>query len=150
MYNLFVTNDVGKWDASYFTYEIDRVFEYTLDSISKRYKRFDKPSIDELITFPSLFAYEKHNDIGARIGWINNIKVTPGLVIVEHELDSSFPTIPASDLSELSSKLDILKWEMNRTHWAIKNKNLLDVLFEASLIKHKKPQSFRVFFVSCV
>lgn len=145
MYNLFVTNDIGKWDASYFTYEIDRVFEYTLDSISKRYKRFNKSSIDELIAYPSLFAYERQNGIDARVGWINSIKATPGLVTIEHELDSAFPPIPASALSELGSKLDILKWEMNRTHWALKNKDLLEILFEAGLIKHKKPQSFRVF-----
>jgi hypothetical protein len=140
LYNLFVTDDIGKWDASYFTYEVDRVFEYTLDSISKKYKRLNRVSIDELITYPSLFAYERHRELAARIGWINSIKVTSGLVTIEHELDTAFPPIPAAGLSELGSKLDILKWEMNRTHWAVKNRELLDVLFEANLIEHKKPQ----------
>lgn len=145
MYNLFVANDVGRWDMSYFTYQIDRVFEYTADNLSKRYKKFGTSARDELMNFPSLFAYEKHNQIDARIGWINNIKVTPTFVVIDHELDLSFPPISATSLNELGAKLDIHSGEMNRTHWAIKNRDLLDVLFEAGLIQQRKPKDFNVF-----
>ena len=100
MYNLFVASDVGKWDTSYFTYQTDRVFEYTADSISKQYKDFDSSSTDELMSFPSLFAYEKFHGIDARIGWINHIKATSSLVKIEHELDPAFPPIPVSRLLE--------------------------------------------------
>lgn len=145
MYNLFVTYDVGKWGASYFTYNIDRVFEYTATSIAQEYREFDAPSIDKIKTFPSLFAYEKYLDIDAHIGWINNIQLTSNSVIVEHELDPAFPPISASTLSELGIKLDIQTGEMNRTHWAIKSSDLFSVLFEAGVIKQKRPKGFRVF-----
>ena len=145
MYNLFVSYDVGKWDKSYFTYTLDRVFEHTAASIKQKYRKFDTPTIDEIRSFPSLFAYESYRNVDARIGWINDIQLVSNSVIIEHEFDPAFIPISASTLSELGNKLDIQTGEMSRTHWAIKNSDLFSTLFEAGIIKQKGPRRLRVF-----
>lgn len=145
MYNLFVAYEVGKWDKSYFTYTLDRVFEHTAASIKQKYRNFDISAIDEIRSFPSLFAYESYRNVAARIGWINNIQLVSNSVVIEHEFDPAFPPISASTLSELENKLDIQTGEMSRTHWAIKNSDLFSVFFEAGVIKQKGPRGFRVF-----
>jgi hypothetical protein len=52
----------------------------------------------------------------------------------EYELYSDLPPIRASALANLAWELDIDKWEMNRTHWAVKAVDLLPVLVNAGLI----------------
>lgn len=145
MYNLFVAYDVEKWNRSYFTYPIDRVFEHTSSSLLQRYKSLSKNAIKELSSFPCVFAYENVHQLGARVGWINNISVSPVSVEIEFEFDVSFPQIPYELLNTIRSKLDINGYELSRTHWSVKSSNLLNVLSEEGLISKSTLKEFSVF-----
>lgn len=144
MYNLFVTSESGQWTKRAYEYELGRsVREYTDDAISKRYQALDAAAVAELVTFPCLFGYEAFVAKSARIGWLTAIKLRSNAVRIEYELEKNLPPITAAKLSKLKLELDIGNWELNRTHWAVKDIHLLPVLIDAGIIRdqHIKQQS---------
>ena len=61
MFNLLIAYDPETWNSKRFAIDKSRFAEYTSDEIKERYKNFDKKSIDELKTFPTLFAIENED-----------------------------------------------------------------------------------------
>lgn len=135
MYNLLVTSASGQWKKRAYELEKGRcVREYTDDDIERQFKAFDKADIAALMSFPCLFAYEDQHKTAARLGWLTKIKAGPKLVRLEYEIEKELPSITRAKLRKLSSELDITDWEMNRTHWAVKDVNLLQVLMTAGVV----------------
>lgn len=135
MYNLFVTAKAGQWDKSAYEYELGRaVREFTDDAISEKYNVFDKAAIAALMFFPCLFSYEQGVTGSARIGWLTGIKKRARAVRVEYELEENLPRISGAKVKKLMWELDIGNWELTRTHWAVKDIDLLPVLMEAGII----------------
>ncbi len=134
MYNLIVTGREGAWDGSQYELEVNRVGEHTDDAIAERYKVLNDAAISELLSFPALFAYEQGHNADARVGFLVRIRSRSGQVRFDYEFYPDLPAIPASELTKLAWELDINKWEMNRTHWAVKAVDLLPVLADARLI----------------
>lgn len=137
MFNLLVSSDPKILDLTPYQYDRSRVaIEYTVDEISERYKFLDDDAIKELMSFPALFATECESS-GSRIGYINKIKKRGNFVIIEYEFDPVMPKIPAGAIKNLMISLDIGRFEMNRTHWAIKDENLFEVLSKHDYITEK-------------
>lgn len=145
MFNLFVASDIQKYSKSYFTYPRERVFEYTSQSLVKKYSPITTVIKKELTGLPCLFAYESPRQLDARVGWVNDIVVSGNSVELEFEFDLSFSPIQSQTLDKIAPKLEILDYEMNRTHWALKNVNLFNVLFEEGIIQERKQKEFFVF-----
>jgi hypothetical protein len=57
-------------------------------------------------------------------GVLRDIIRRQGVVKIEYELQQLSPFLTAEELSAMSFDLDISKWEINRTHWAVKDVNL--------------------------
>jgi hypothetical protein len=112
--------------------------EYTVPEIAERYKNLDNTAITELISFPALFAYERVHGLDARLGFIKEIRVRSGRVGFEYGFYSELPPIPAAELDGLRWELDIDELEMNRTHWAVKDVDLLASLIDAGLIRSEQ------------
>src|SRR5207237_826349 len=55
---------------------------------------------------------------------IRNITTRQGQVRIEYEIKEIDNFLTAQDLTDLAFELDISKWEMDRTHWAVKDVNL--------------------------
>lgn len=143
MYHLLVTAEAGTWDGSPYTFGISRVIrEYTDESIKKRYQSLDEATVAELKTFPVLFAYERTENSEARVGFIKRVKQRSNEVRIEYDFFPDLAPIPSEILSRLDWELEIGDWEMNRTHWAVKNADLFQVLLEAGLIT--KELAFRL------
>lgn len=53
---------------------------------------------------------------------------------MEYELESNIPSIGAGKLTKLASELDITNWEMDRTHWAVKDVDLPAALIRARVL----------------
>ena len=133
MFNLFVTFKEGDFAARSYVIERGRFGEYTSDVLLKRYKALKPAAIAKLKSFPCLFVYEaERGDV--RIGHLTSIRERSGTILVEYEFDEKIPPFPAEQLRDLYMRLDIGRWEMNRTHWAIKDEDLLKVLATAGLI----------------
>lgn len=114
---------------------LDRLCEYTADILKPRYKGLDDEAIQELLSFPTLFAYELRNGQPARVGRVTRIVRPSGPDLrFQFNLVEDAAPIPPERILELAWDLDISEWEMNRTHWAVKDADLLKVLLDAGLI----------------
>ena len=112
---------------------IRRIFEYTEEGIKEKYKN----NLDKLKNFPCLFTYEipyRSTKVKTKghIGHIISIKERSYYIIIKYRLDHTYPEFymnkkNISDLEDLgiTDGPDELG-ELNRTHWAIKNKNLFE------------------------
>lgn len=125
MYNLIMTASPGFWDQSPRTFIANRIFEHTDKSLVERFKSLEGSALTELKELPTLFAYESANEEAARIGRVTGLRKRKYEVRIEFELDDALPAITPSDLEELDWELDIGEWEFNRTHWAVKEVDLL-------------------------
>lgn len=135
MFNLLVTAQNGAWDKPAYEYELGRaVHEYTADPISEKLGSFNEMAVAELITYPSLFMYEKIIESNVQIGWIKRIRNRSNSVVIEYEIDKSLPHIARAALEERRLLLDIEEWEFSRTHWAVKDVDLFSVLVDGGML----------------
>ena len=127
MYNLFVSSNEESWDGEPFVLESGRcvcVSEYTEDAIVKTYGNLTKTQVNRIRRFPCVFAYEAFLKKDPKFGLIRAITKRQGQVRIDYEIKKLDKFLSHNDLSEMSFALDIEKWEMSRTHWAIKKVNL--------------------------
>jgi len=138
LYNLLVTAHSGAWDSAGYEYDRERFGEYSAPRVMEKFHSLDPAAIKELKSFPALFTYEGDRD-NVRVGYIRRIKEREQSIYIEYEFETAIPEIPFSKIAPLSKKLDIYTperglGEMNRTHWAVKDEDLFEILFEAGLI----------------
>lgn len=132
MYNLFVSAGPDAWNGTPWTIELGRcVREYTDKDLTSKYGDLDAASIAELKLLPSIFAYETSNERNPYFGVVKDIIHRQGQVRIEYEIQHVAPFLTWEDLTSLTFELDVGGWEMNRTHWAVKNVNLQQELLKA-------------------
>lgn len=129
MYNLLVSADENSWKGNPFEIELSRcVREYTDREIVEKYQDLSEEIIKEVKRFPCIFAYELKCEKAPKFGLIRNVIKRRNLVSIEYDIIELNPFLNHQDLSSMSFRLDITGWELNRTHWAIKNINLSEEL----------------------
>ena len=134
MFNLIVSYDPESWEAS--PYELDRTrvaIEYTADEISERYKFLDDEAIKELKSFPTLFVTENES-VESRIGYITEIRLRQNTIVFDFEFDLAFPKLPTGSVEDLRVDIGLGSWELSRTHWAVKDEPLFDILLRKGYI----------------
>lgn len=129
MYNL-VIGYVGPADEeNEFVISPSRFLEYTDSETQMRYRDLDSKSVREIKGYPALFMHERFPD-GAFVADITNITRSNGDYLVSFERRDDFSIIQPADIEKLTLELNIDKFEFYRTHWAIKNCDLLKILIE--------------------
>ncbi len=135
MYNLIMSGNEQAWEKSPASLEVERLGEYTPEALKTRYRRLTPDVIAELQSFPTLFAYEQAVKKPARLGRVTRIaQPSEREFRFQFELYDDKPPIPYERIAELAWELDLGEWELNRTHWAVKDVDLIDVLLRAGLI----------------
>ena len=125
MYNLFVSGDGSHWKGEPWVIETDRcIREYTDTDITKRFGKLDAAAVKNVQRLPCIFAYEAACKKSPKFGVIRNITKRQDQLRIEYEIKNLDPFLSAKDLASLAFALDISEWEMNRTHWAVKDVNL--------------------------
>lgn len=120
MINLFISGANDAWDSSPVLWPSDRALtEYILPDYKQRYSLLSETVIRELKSFPCIFAYESWNRKDAHVGWITNISVRQTNVMIEYQLTDE--KISFEEINKLQGLLDLGTWELNRTHWTVKN-----------------------------
>jgi hypothetical protein len=123
----------GGFDGLAFELERGRFGEYTAEKLMKRFGPLKPAGIKKLKSFPTLFVGENLNG-DARVGYLTEIRERNRHVLVEFEFDKLIAPFPAEKLKPLLLRLDMGGSELYRTHWAIKEEDLLKVLSSAGLI----------------
>lgn len=134
MFNFLVTSSSGAWDLPGYEYARGRFLEYTSDEIAASFRELKDPQLAALRELPCLFAYEG-TDEPMRVGRLKSVKLRQNnMLYIQPDLDSNVPPIPFDQIEPLQLALDIRDWELNRTHWAIKDEDLFEVLTSAGLL----------------
>ena len=132
MYNLLVSADENDWDGRPFVVNRSRcvsVGEYTETEIAKRFNDLNAAQVRELCSLPCVFAYEKGCSKDPKFGMLQSVKPgTDGQLRIQYKLLACDPFVTTADLKSLGSVLDIGRYEMNRTHWAVKDVDLAEEL----------------------
>lgn len=141
MYNLLVTAIDGAWDAGFYELDKSRFLEYTNESIASALKELSSAHVENLKTYPCLFAYEGE-DSDVRIGYLTSIKERGRNLLIEFEFQQDIDPIPFGKIKPIAPLLDIRSWEMNRTHWAVKEEDLFDRLRTQGILSpERKPRA---------
>jgi len=129
VYNLLVFGNEDAWDGEPCFLEIGRcVREHTDKEITKKYGDFTNDQVEEIKRFPCIFAYEEGHKKDPKFGMIRDITKRQEKVKIKYVIMDLDPFLSHSDLSTMQFDLHIEKWEMSRTHWAIKDVNLSNKL----------------------
>jgi hypothetical protein len=140
MYHLLVTAEEGAWEEAFYEYDRSRFLEYTDEKTAKVFHKLTEKHIVTLLTWPCLFAYEgTKGDV--RVGRLRTIKERGRSIRIEFRFSPGIPPIPFASIQPIAALLDIRDWEMNRTHWALKDEDLTQRLRDAGLIQPGTDQS---------
>lgn len=138
MFNLLISSNPDAWSTGTFELERSRVaVEYTADEISERYKNLSAEVIEELKTFPTIFATE-HEQTDSRIGFITEIRLRQTTVMIHFQFDEELPPLVPGTLETLRSEFDLGRWELGRTHWAIKDEPLFEILGRRKILSQEQ------------
>lgn len=138
MFNLLISGGSESWSSS--PYQIDRsraVVEYTVNEISERYKFFDDKAIRELKSFPCLFVVE-NEEVESRIGYITDVRLRQSRLSIEFEFDPIFPPLRIGVIEDLRNDIDLGRWELSRTHWAVKDEPIFEILVRRGYISQQQ------------
>lgn len=138
MFNLLISSNPESWDSS--PYELERVrsvAEYTADEIRERYRNFDEKAIRELKSFPSLFVVE-NEERESRIGYITDIRVRQSSVVIHFELDPILPVLRIGAIEDMRIDIDLGRFELSRTHWAVKDEPIFEILLRKGHISQQQ------------
>lgn len=144
LYNLLMSANESAWTGTSWVMEYDRVFEYTNPHIKNQFESLDDAALAGLMALPTLFAYERYLAQPAHVGRITAIDRRQKEFAITFSLDNTVPPISHEMLMQLLTALDIEpRWEVNRSHWAVKNVDLTDVLYEAGLLSNRSLQTLQ-------
>lgn len=140
MFNFFVTASDGAWDKPGYEFARVRFLEFTSDDIAASFRELKEAHIGALMEMPCLFAYEG-TDQPMRLGKLKSVKLRENgrSLLVVPEINPAIPPIPFEAIKPLRALLDIRDWELSRTHWAIKDEDLLQVLGDAGIAVNAAP-----------
>ena len=138
MYNLLVSADENAWNGEPFVIERVRcvaVAEYTDPGIADRFAGLDAERIRELRSLPCVFAYETPCKKDPKFGALREIKPRVGGALwIDYAIMPCEPFATADDLLAEKTALDIGKWELHRTHWAVKDVDLPNELGRLGIV----------------
>jgi len=133
MYCLLITSKLKAWEKGYFEIARSRFLEFTIEEIVNKFSQFSDNSIDIIKQIPCLFGYERYEST-FQVGFIDNIKKRGNNLLLEYRIIQEIKPIKAGKIEKISKLLDIREWEINRTHWAIKDEDLFQRLKNEKLI----------------
>jgi len=135
-YNLLMSGNDAAWTGTSWSMEYERVLESTNEHVRKQFASLDDEVLASLMALPTLFAYEKNVGAAAHVGRIVSINRRQREFGLTFSLDNAIAPILHETFIGLLPALDIdpKGWEVHRTHWAVKNVDLAEVLRGAGLV----------------
>nr|WP_320051246.1 nucleotide-binding protein [uncultured Desulfuromonas sp.] len=134
MYNLFMGYIGPAETENEVTVSASRFLEYTDSETQMRYRALTPDAVREIKGYQALFMHE-HCEGGAFVGRITNIVSSGRDYRVIFERNEDYGIISAEDIQRVALELGIEEFEFYRTHWAIKNIDLLKVFGENTIPK---------------
>ncbi|PSU67168.1 hypothetical protein C9J20_16890 [Photobacterium phosphoreum] len=70
-----------------------------------------------------------------RIGYLKSIKECGRNLLIEFKFEENIAPIPFEQIESIAPLLDIRSWEMTRTHWAVKDEDLFEILRKKGILE---------------
>lgn len=131
-YHLIVTADADAFDGSQFEMPSHRCLEYTDDKLRDYFFRFPESRNDELLAIPALIAHER-GVTGEAVKLVRLTDILRRGDRVRARYVTTGTELPYDQFLKLSFELDIDDFEFSRTHWAIKNVDIPDILARSGI-----------------
>lgn len=133
MYSLLMVGSRGWWENGGTNVDLSRYLEYTDADLKEQLGSLTPAVIERLMSCPVMFAYEfyDHEEPSVEVAWVGrftSIKVRKSAARIAFEFDPTVPVITAGRIRPILWDLDIDKYEVTRTHWAVKDIDLYSVL----------------------
>ena len=144
MFNFLVSGNEEAWDGEPYVLERSRVFEHTTEQVRQRFGELNDAQLEQLYQLPALFAYENGRNKDARLGQVTRVRHRDNSIRIEYRFIDHIPNITPDFLRNLVWELDISDWELNRTHWAVKDVDLIAELLKAEFITEAQIQSLEI------
>jgi len=127
-----------------FLFPLERMFEYTPLEIQNALSKFDRKSIDTITHIPTFLcseAYrnEDHVEIVVKFGVITSISIDGTNAKCSFKTILDFGEISFPNISAASVILGVDKFQLSRTHWAVRDGSADDII---SRIRESNPKSF--------
>lgn len=146
MFNLLVRG--SGWTESRDSMPIGRVFEYTEPVIVDNFRTADGSlNLKELSLLPCLFLQETFGDRSrtVRVGTIIRATTSGNDVMLEYFYDPSIPPLTNQIIEDLAPEFGIADmFEFSRTHWAVKDIDLFQVLLRNLQPRRQHPRVFTI------
>jgi len=126
-YHLIVDYSRDAFDDGQFFMGAGRCMEYTDSSIREHFHRFGETRASELLAFPALLAHEESSSTQP-VKLVRLAEIMRRGVRVRARYEETGTVLPYSKFKELAFELDVEGSELSRTHWAIKNVSLPEIL----------------------
>ena len=142
MFNLIVK--ASGWSERRDSFPAGRVLEYTSSNMIQRFKPSGELDLEQLTKLPTLFMEESWGDGEhiAHVGEIIRASESRDDIALEYFYDPDITPIPNADLEAIATELDMADFEFNRTHWAVKERDLFQVLLRHSQPRRLQPKVF--------
>ena len=128
IYSFINSSDAFQWERNPTGFHRDRLFEHTSDFVIEEFRTKEGRFKNDVTSFPALLSVESDHDVAARVGWIEKIDWNFDQPVVTFRFDESFRPIEQGELKEIQWELGIDNFEFYRTHWALKQADLLTIL----------------------
>lgn len=143
MLNLIMSSNDEEWDvpegcSATASIDLSRYLEYTKDDLYKTFIKLTKDVIEKLKSFPCLLMSEFNKDYSFKpeVKYFSNIRlVTLTSIYVKDQrinytfdLLKNYGTVDVSDFDEIHGDFINHRFEISRTHWALKDIDLNAVL----------------------
>lgn len=144
MYNLLVSG--GGWAETRDTMPTSRILEYTEPVLQDRFRSNGVLDLNSLILLPCLFLEETYQDGNqvVHVGKIVRATVSGRDVSLEYYYDPSIPPLTNQMVERFATELGIQDFEFSRTHWAVKNVDLFQVLLRNLQPRRQQPRVFTI------
>lgn len=134
MYNLFIGYVSPNEKDNEILVSASRFLEYTDNETEIRFRTLRPDAVREIKSYPCLFMREGYKE-GAFVGNILNITESGKNYRIIIDRNEDIGIISTEDIEKIALELGIQNFEFYRTHWAIKNTDLLKVLAENNILK---------------
>lgn len=128
MYNLLISGNTADWNGTPFVIEKGRFLEFTDAEVRKQFDSLSATALARLVRMPCLFGYEVGVDKDPLFGVIRRIVARDCDIRIEYQTFAVSPFLGHEQLRRLGRELRIQDFEFGRTHWAIKEVSLQQVL----------------------
>jgi len=127
MYHLLVSYGEDSWASSPASMSKSRFLEFTVNEISARYSTLDTQRLKELTEYPALFMCEGEAS-PTFLARITRVRIRGADLVIDFERIEGLLDFPSGTIPENAMALDIHDFEFHRTHWAIKDEDIIGIL----------------------